>query len=63
MSNMSDHFWSNPVFWIGLFLLGYITTMVLWGVNRGKWFFSGEYKMGKYLNPIILFLLNIPAHK
>jgi len=59
---MLNNFGSNPISWIGLFLLGYITTMVLWGVNRGKWFFSEEYKMGKYLNPIILFLLNIPAY-
>jgi len=62
ITTMLNNFWSNPIFWIGLFLLGYITTMVLWGVNRGKWFFSEEYKMGKYLNPIILFLLNIPAY-
>jgi protein-S-isoprenylcysteine O-methyltransferase Ste14 len=62
ITTMLNNFGSNPIFWIGLFLLGYITTMVLWGVNRGKWFFSEEYKMGKYLNPIILFLLNIPAY-
>jgi len=62
MLNILNNSWHNPIFWISLFLLGYFTTIVLWSVSQGKWFFSKEYKKGKYLNPIILFLLNIPAY-
>lgn len=54
ISNMLTNFWSKPLFWIGLYLIGYIITITILSLRGGST--KVENRMPKPFMRIFIFL-------
>ena len=51
---MSNNFWSSPLFWIGIYLIGYVITVVIFSLPEGL--SKIRNKIPKFLIRVFVFL-------